>query len=195
MRIIGKSIRLVTVMKTLLALALVTFFTVSSLHSQTAAEYTALKAEAEKFFAEKSYGKANEVYAKAKALTLSANDTRWVEFRLADTQWRSASATQQADTTKQDQARQALEVMVRDITREEDKDRVWVEVKESLGDFWWMRKNSVNWHPAWANYQQALEWWAGAKDVDEARERYLSIVRRSARPAQAERYYYYGYYG
>ncbi len=190
-----KLVSMGSVMKTMLALAVVTFFAALSLHSQTAAEYAPLKAEAEKFIAEKSYAKANEVYLKAKALSLSAADAKWVEFRLSDTQWRSAAATQQADTTKQDQARQALETMVRDITREEDKDRVWVEVKESLGDFWWMRRNSVNWHPAWANYQQALDWWAGAKDINEARERYLSIIRRAARPAQAERYYYYGYYG
>ncbi|HEY1174209.1 MAG TPA: alpha-2-macroglobulin family protein [Verrucomicrobiae bacterium] len=182
-------------MKTLLALAMVACFTVFSLHSQTTAEYAPLKTEAEKLFAEKSYAKANEVYAKAKALTLSTADTRWVEFRLADTQWRSAASTQQADTTKQDQARQALEVMVRDITREEDKDQTWAEVKESLGDFWWMRKNSVNWHPGWANYQPALEWWAGARDVNLARERYLGIVRKAAKPAQVDRWYTYGYYG
>ena len=194
MRVSGKTVRINLIMKTLLALAAVTLFTVFTLRAQQT-EYPALKAQAEQFIAEKSYAKANEVYQRAKALQLSAEDARWVEFRLADTQWRSASSSQRADSTKEDQARQTLEIMVRDISREEDKDRVWVEVKESLGDFWWMRKNSANWHPAWAHYQQALDWWAGTKDVELARERYLSIMRRSSKPAQADRWYYYGYYG
>ncbi len=181
-------------MKTLVALALITFLAIFSSHAQPA-DYPALKAEAEKLFADKSYAKANEVYLKAKALTLSADDARWVEFRLADTQWRSAAASQQADTTKQEQAYNALQVMTRDIKRAEDKDRVWVEAMESMGDYWWMRKNSANWHPGWASYQQALDWWAGTKDVELARERYLSIVRRAAKPVQTDRWYYYGYYG
>lgn len=181
-------------MKTLVALALISFLAVFSSHAQPV-DYPALKAEAEKLFADKSYAKANEVYLKAKALTLSESDARWVEFRLADTQWRSAASSQQADTTKQDQAYNTLQVMTRDITRAEDKDRVWVEVLESMGDYWWMRKNSANWHPGWASYQQALDWWAGTKDVELARERYLSIVRRASRPAQPDRWYYYGYYG
>ncbi|HEY7547628.1 MAG TPA: MG2 domain-containing protein, partial [Blastocatellia bacterium] len=47
----------------------------------------------------------------------------------------------------------------------------------------------------WQYYQQSLDWWAGSDDLDTARERYLKIVWKISRPAWAEQYYYYGYYG
>ena len=46
--------------------------------------------------------------------------------------------------------------MVRDVKRIEDRDRVWVEVQESLGDFHWTRANQQNWGVAWPYYQSAL---------------------------------------
>src|SRR5580765_999097 len=105
-------------------------------------EFETLKTEAEKFYADKSFAKANELYARAMVMSnLASNDARWVAFRNYDTQWRSQAATQTADTTKLDQAREELEKMVRDAKREEERDRVWVEVQESLGDFHWTRRN------------------------------------------------------
>jgi hypothetical protein len=118
-----------------------------------------------------------------------------VQFRRADTQWRSEAGTQRADTTKTDAARTELEKLVRDITRDDDKDRTWVEIQESLGDFWWTRRNQMNWGAAWPFYQNALDWWAGQSVSDEARQRYLDIVWRSAKPPRAEPYYRYGNYG
>ncbi|MEW6303950.1 MAG: alpha-2-macroglobulin family protein [Verrucomicrobiota bacterium] len=158
-------------------------------------EYSQLKALAEKHFSDGSYKLANDAYQKAKALKLSPADTRWVEFRLADTQWRSEASTQKADNTKLQQGRQQLEILVRDINRNEDKDLIWVEVQESLGDFWWTRRNQQNWGQAWNHYNAALEWWAGARDVELARERYLKIVWRIALPPGRDQYYSYGYYG
>lgn len=109
-------------------------------------EYESLKSDAEKFYAEGSFARAHELYARALGMTnLPSDEARWVAFRDADTQWRSVAATQTADTTKLDAAREALEKMVRDVKREEDKDRVWVEVEESLGDFYWTRRNQQNW--------------------------------------------------
>ena len=55
---------------------------------------------------------------------------------------------------------------MRDVQRTEDKDRLWVEVQESLGDFWWTRRNQQNWGQAWQYYQPALDWWAGGADID-----------------------------
>ena len=77
------------------------------------------------------------------------SESRWVGFRLADTLWRAQAATKTADSTKYDEARHQLEVLVRDITRDEDRDRVWAEAQESLGDFWWMRQRSRNWLQGW----------------------------------------------
>lgn len=85
--------------------------------------------------------------------------------------------------------------MVRDIKRKEEKGRIWAEIKESLGDFWWTRKQTRNWSSAWQNYQQALDWWAGARDIELARQRYLKMVWTISSPPWRDRYYIYGNYG
>jgi hypothetical protein len=159
-------------------------------------EYESLKAEAEKFYADGSYAKAHELYARAMEMSnITSNEARWVFFRNADTQWRAQSGTQTADTTKLDQAREWLEQSLRETKRAEDRDRTWVETQESLGDFFWTRRNQQNWGQAWPYYQQALDWWAGAHDIEQARGRYLRIVWRMARPPGVQRDYYYGYWG
>ena len=159
-------------------------------------EYEKLKADAEKLYADGSFAKANELYSRAREMSnITADEARWVTFRFADTQWRSEAATQRADTTKLDQAREELEKMVRDVKREEEKDRVWGEVQESLGDWWWARRNQQNWGQAWPYYQQALTWWAGARDIEMARERYLAMVWRMATPPGIQRSYSYGRWG
>src|SRR6185369_12841952 len=93
------------------------------------------------------------------------------------------------------EARHRLEVLVRDVTRIEDRDLVWAEVHESLGDWFWIRRNNNNWGLAWPQYQQALDWWAGAADLETARARYLRMIWVMAKPAGVQPYYYYGYWG
>jgi len=159
------------------------------------AKYETLKAEAESFFSDGSYGRAHEIYLQADALDLPPTEARWVDFRLADTLWRSQAGTETADPTKYDQARERLEALIRDVQRAEDRDRVWVEAQESLGDFWWTRRDSRNWSQAWPHYQQALDGWAGSHDIEWARKRYLHIVWTMARPPWPEESYYYGSYG
>jgi alpha-2-macroglobulin len=158
-------------------------------------DYNSIKTEAEKFYAQGSYAKSRELYVKAKGIAIPQAEARWVDFRLADTLWRSQSATQTADATRYEAARNDLEALIRDIKLAEDRDPVWAEVVESLGDFWWMRNNSRNWQQGWQYYQQALDWWAGSANLDIARERYLKIIWKIAEPSWAEQYYYYGYYG
>ena len=157
-------------------------------------DYEAIKAEAEKSYADGSFAKAHELYLSANPTNLPSAAQRWVKFRLADTQWRSQSATETADTTSLDEVRHQLEILVRDVAREEDHDRTWAEVQESLGDFFWTRRNQQNWGEAWPRYQQALDWWAGARDIERARQRYLSIVWRMTRPPGVGRYDY-AYWG
>src|SRR5215468_11258600 len=117
--------------------------------SAASPDFQQLKADAEKQFADGSYALAHESYAKAQLADLTPSDKRWVEFRLADTQWRSQAGTQTADTTRLDEARRQLEVLIRDITRVEEHDRIWAEVHESVGDFFWTRRNSNNYGEAW----------------------------------------------
>ena len=157
--------------------------------------YEALKAEAERLYAEASYSQARELYLKVRAVKLQPEESRWVEFRLADTLWRAQAATQTADATKYETAQRQLESLVRERRRTEDHDRVWAEAQESLGDLWWARRDARNWGQAWPHYQQALDWWAGTKDLDLGRARYLKIVWTIAQPPEAEPHYYYGYYG
>ena len=175
------------------------FAVVASAVGQTAApapsDYETNKLAAEKVYAEGSYAKANEIYSKVDASELSGDEARWVTFRVADTQWRSQAASANADTTKLDEAHGELDRQIRDLTREDQHDRVWAEVQESLGDFFWTRRNNNNWGEAWVHYQATLDWWAGAPDVELARQRYLAMVWRMAKPPGMQRDYYYGYWG
>ena len=153
------------------------------------------KARAEQEYASGSYARANEVYAKVNKAGLPAAEARWVEFRLADTSWRAQAGSQTSDTTKSEQAQKQLEELIRTNDKEDDRDLVWAESQESLADLYWTRRNQMNWGMAWPHYQQALDWWAGQRDIDRARARYLKIVFKAAEPQQANEYYYYTYYG
>src|SRR5262245_24916800 len=154
-----------------------------------------VKKEAEKYYNEGSYGRAHELYEKIDATKLSPQEARWLAFRLADTLWRSEASTQSPDNTNIETARQQLNELVRDITREEDKDQVWAEVQESLGDSYWIPTFNRNWGQALPFYQNALDWWAGSDQIETARNRYLRIVWKIDQPPHVEPYYYYGYYG
>ena len=157
--------------------------------------YALLKKQGESFFRKGSFKKANEVYRKAQKLKLAAPDKRWVDFRVADTLWRSTASTNNPDHSQLEQARTQLQKMIRDRVRPEQQDRLWAEIQESLGDSWWFPRNFRNWSMAWPYYQKALDWWGGAADIKLARKRYLSIVWNAAAPPNRESYFYYGYYG
>jgi hypothetical protein len=158
-------------------------------------EYSQLRNEAEAQYAQGSYARANELYARVDKSKLSSFERRWVEFRLADTSWRAQAATQTSDTTRFEQAQKELEELIRSVEKEKDRDLVWAEAHESLGDLFWTRRGQMNWGGAWPHYHQALEWWAGQRDLERARDRYLKIVFRAAHPPRADDYYFYTYYG
>src|SRR6266446_7957790 len=158
-------------------------------------DYGQLKAEAERAYDSGSYARANEVYSKVSQRGLSAAEARWVVFRLADTLWRAQAGTETSDTTKFVQAQKQLEELIRANDKEDDRDLVWAESHESLADLFWTRRNQMNWGRAWPHYQQALDWWAGQREIDRARDRYLKIVFKAAEPQQANEGYFYTYYG
>ncbi len=159
------------------------------------ADFAKLKAEAEQFYAAGSYARANDAYSKIEKVKLEPADVRWVDFRIADTLWRSQAATQTSDTTKFEQAQKQLEELIRVNDKDDDRDLVWAEAHESLGDFFWTRSNQLNWGAGWPHYQAALDWWAGQRDLNQARDHYLKIVFNAAEPAHATEYYFYTYYG
>jgi uncharacterized protein YfaS (alpha-2-macroglobulin family)/tetratricopeptide (TPR) repeat protein len=146
---------------------------------------------AEALYAEGSYALAHEIYDAAR----ETDPSSFVEMRWADTLWRSEAATSTADSSRLDRARESLEALVRDVQRPEDRDRTWAEAEESLGDFWWTRRDSRDWAQAWPHYEGALRYWGGSRDIEVARGRYLDIVWTCARPPWVEPYYVYGGYG
>src|ERR1044071_8656790 len=158
-------------------------------------DYSQLRSEAEAQYAQGSYARAHELYAKVDKTKLNERESCWVEFRLADTSWRAQAATQTSDTTPFEQAQKQLEELIRVADKESDRDLVWAEAHESLGDFFWIRYITIEWSNAWPHYHQALDWWAGQRDLDRARDRYLKIVFRGAQPPNAADGYYYTYYG
>src|SRR5215467_1704062 len=136
-------------MRTLVTLALLVFAVFYAATPAQQQDYTTLKAEAEKLYADASYSKAHDLYLRARASGLPPAESRWVAFRLADTLWRAQAGSKTPDSTRYDEAQRALEELVRDDQREQpavaqDRDRVWAEVHESLGDFWWARRESRN---------------------------------------------------
>jgi uncharacterized protein YfaS (alpha-2-macroglobulin family) len=184
----------------LAAIVLLAFlFQIAGLRSQVAAaqqpDYPQLKSQAEKLFADGSYARANELYSRISKAGLPPEESRWVEFRLADTEWRAQAATETADSTKFEEAQKQLEELIRTSDKAEDRDLVWAEAHESLADFFWARRNSTNWGAGWPHYQQALDWWAGQREIDRARDRYLKIVFKAAEAPRFNDYYYYTYFG
>lgn len=155
--------------------------------------FQSLKAEAERLYDRGSFARAHKVYLDAQNLELNEEDARWVQFRLADTLWRAQAASGTPDSTVFDKARFQLEKLTRDIKDPDHRDRIWAEVQESLGDFHWQNPNHRSWG-GWRHYQQALDWWAGARDVELARERYLRIVWKATQPSWIQPHYFYGYY-
>lgn len=158
-------------------------------------DYSQLKASAETEYSRKSYARAHEIYARVDKSKLTAAELRWVEFRLADTSWRAQAATQTSDNTKFEEARKQLEELIRVADKDTDRDLAWAEAHESLGDLFWTNRTNMNWHAAWPHYQQALDWWAGQRDLERARTRYLAIVFRCASPPVNQDFYYYTYFG
>lgn len=156
-------------------------------------DYSQLKNDAEAQYAQGSYARAHEIYSRVDKSKLNPTEARWVEFRLADTSWRAEAATQTSDTTRLEQAQKQLEELIR--VKDTDHDLVWAEAHESLGDFFWVRRNYSSWGSAWPHYQPALDWWAGQRDINRARDRYLRIVFRAATPppwSDSDTYLNYG---
>ena len=151
----------------------------------------------EKLDTDGSYAKANEIYGKIDVSALSSEEARWVEFRMADTEWRSQARTDNADTTKLDAAHGDLEkTNSRSDSGTISTTGCGPRWRNHWAIFGWIRRNNNNMGEAWPHYQAALDWWAGAKDVELARQRYLAIVWRMAKaPGFQNEEFYYSYWG
>ncbi|MFH1807449.1 MAG: alpha-2-macroglobulin family protein [Pseudomonadota bacterium] len=159
------------------------------------ADYLKLKQQAEQKHAQGAYQQALELYQKASPAKLPPAEKRWIEFRLADASWRSTAAAHRTDSSDFEKAIAELTRLASEVQREQDRDLVWAEVQESLGDYNWLPDHTRNWYTAWQHYQLALDWWAGSSQMELARRRYLRMAIACARPPWRESDYTYGYYG
>ena len=94
-------------MKTIISITALSIL-VLNLFIQTT-DYERLKADAEAQYNQGSYARAYEIYARVDKNKLGADESRWVEFRLADTTWRAQSQTETSDTTKLEQSQKQLD--------------------------------------------------------------------------------------
>ena len=152
--------------------------------SAASPDFERLKTDAEKQYAEGWSALAHETYAKAQVADLPAPDKR----RLI-----SASPTRSGvrkpprrRRTPPNSTAPVMNSKSSSATSSAPKIRIasGPKCEESLGDYFWTRRNSHNWGEAWPHYQKALDWWAGAADIELARQRYLKIVWTMARPPQ-----------
>ncbi len=144
-------------------------------------DYASVKEEAERLYAEKSYARSHALYAESQPPDPA--ERRWVAFRLADTRWRMDPEGESEEA--QGELSALLETTPRPL---------WMEIQESLGDSWWVPPRRRQWHRAWPHYEAALGGWAESRDLERARERYLGLVNRIARPegSSLDRYPRYG---
>jgi uncharacterized protein YfaS (alpha-2-macroglobulin family) len=149
-------------------------------------DWKGIRERAEKLYAQGSYELAHRAYDEASTLELEATDWNWLVFRLADTDWRSASASENPDSTRIERAKNALDALQKKFERPEEKDEVWAQVEESLADLEWLRRETQNFGAALPHYRAALDWWAGARDIERARARWLAIAFRMAWPGRGE---------
>lgn len=140
-----------------------------------AADFADLRTQAEAAFAEGSFARAYALYRTAPT-NLAPADARWLAFRLPDSRWRAQANNLRNEES--DAAMRALELAFPQSAPESDRDRIWAEAQESLGDFHDRRNDSRDWVKT--RYGLALDWWAGQSDLDTARSRYLGIVSKLA---------------
>ena len=136
--------------------------------------YDALRAEAERYYAEKSFSRARDLYEEAAKLQLTAEEAQWVQFRIADATWRADVASPDPDPSKREAARASLEKVAANTI----SPRIAAEANESLGDYHATHPYRHDPHEAQRWYLAALDYWAGSDDLPLARGRYLSIVWR-----------------
>ena len=141
--------------------------------------YADLKAQAEGQYAEKSSARAHELYQQAQQADPPSGEARWIRFRLADTLWRKSPGNVDNNHVILSSARTQLEALLSEIQRPEDRDLIYAEVNESLGDSHLYGARHANVAAGWPYYAAALEWWAQSSDLDVARPRYISIVWRT----------------
>ncbi|MCB9904105.1 MAG: hypothetical protein H6831_06830 [Planctomycetes bacterium] len=160
----------------LVACSLLAFSLTLSASQDSPAE---LRARAESHFAEGSFELARRAYAELLATELSEGEARAVRVALETCRWRAVASAERVDQPELEASRAALEEIVAEYERPEDRDETWAAAEASLGDFHWQRRWGGNFEAAWPHYQAALSFWESSPDIERARGEYLAIARRA----------------
>ncbi len=134
-------------------------------------------AQAEEWFRQGNFAAAHAAYARIRTNDLPEPERRWVRFRRDDTGWRLRDV---ATLPPAEEAAPDLVILGKADTPAEQRDRVWAESQESLGDFHLRRRDPDD--RALTRYLAALGWWAGQTNLTLARDRYLALARRIELP-------------
>ena len=132
--------------------------------------------QAEMLYAEGSFAKALEIYRHA-PVSDSSITNRWITFRTSDCLWRA-----QGGNVRNEESERALAALDKAFPQqavETDRDRIWAEAMEALGDFHSRRNDQRDWVET--RYGYALDWWAGRSELNEARARYLALIWKVAK--------------
>jgi uncharacterized protein YfaS (alpha-2-macroglobulin family) len=151
------------------------------------ADFGEIRRGAEQLYAEGSYARAREAYLAADTNALPKAEARWVAFRLADCQWRAAATARSTDGELIQAAKRALEQLCPQDAPLIERDRVWAEANESLGELHARTGDNRDW--VRTRYTLALDWWAGQSDLEQARPRYLALIWKWLRGVNQGRYY------
>ncbi len=141
-----------------------------------------LAERAEALFEAGSFALALPLFEAALEQVDSASPQRdWLQFRVADTRWRTVAGDDPLQRDILVAARDELIALAAEVEREARglrPPRLWARIMEAIGDSWWRSPAQTNLQAAWQYYERALNWWAGSTDVDRARAAYLRMVWR-----------------
>lgn len=149
-------------------------------------------AAAERLYREGSYALAYKAYRQLNTNDFSAEERRWLQFRLTETQARSEASSRQGDDSLLQQAEADLR---RYLDETAPVDRVWAEAQETLGDVQRDRRGNVDLGGSWNYYSRALDYWAGSTNLVVGADKYWSILRKAAEPPRADLNWYFGSWG
>ncbi|MBN2068353.1 MAG: hypothetical protein JW739_01835 [Opitutales bacterium] len=146
---------------------------------QPAASLQTREQSAEAAYREGDYSKAFEIYLalQGEKASLSTGEQSRIACRLADCLWRSGVSS--GDVLKKEQGLQGLQQLEVQLAEDRHRSELWVQVEESLAEYYILAEAIPEEKSAWDHWQQALGYWETSQDIAEARTAYMGIVRRA----------------
>lgn len=121
---------------------------------------------ADQFWSEKSFQQATQLYKQFLDQNLSKEIQREVMFKFADASWR---------TKDQRQYEEAIKIL-KELMDSDEHDQWWAEASESLAEYYLQVDRWSNREQIKKGYENAREFWAGSKNIDLARRRFIDVT-------------------